>query len=139
MPTYQGPTGINTVLSAHLRSLGLRTGQLSALVPNYIGAVNPKAVLALVETLDRGFGTSTPTEPISTSIDDFDAQAREAIDQGDEPAETWRHVRELEEQYDANDGARQQPEAGPPPELPSSGELLSDLDEFLRGRRGEND
>lgn len=89
-PTYQGPTGISTVLNAHLRSLGVRTGQLSALVPHYIGAVNPKAVLALVETLDRGFGTSTPAEPISSTIDDFDAQAREAIEQADEPAGTWR-------------------------------------------------
>lgn len=57
----------------------------------------------------------------------------------DEPAETWNHVRELEEQYDANRGAMQQPEPDPPPELPSSGELLSDLDEFLRGQRGESD
>lgn len=58
-PADQGPTRINTVLSAHLRSLGTRTGQPSALVPHYVGAANPKAMLALVETLDRGFGTSS--------------------------------------------------------------------------------
>lgn len=139
--TYQGPTGITAVLSVHLRSLGWRTGQLSALVPHYVAGPNPKAILSLIETLDRGFGTSTPTGPLADRVREFEAQADEAIRQSDGPDEAWKYVRQLEEQYDSNAPAGQTGDAGGPlggaggSDLPSSDDLLRDLDDFLRERR----
>ena len=140
--TYQGPTGITGVLSVHLRSLGWRTGQLSALVPHYVAGPNPKATLALVETLDRGFGTSTPTGPLANRVQEFEAQADEAIRQSDGSDEAWKYVHQLEEQYDSNPPAGQTDDVGGPPgelgdsdDLPSGDDLFRDLDDFLRQRR----
>ena len=137
--TYQGPTGITAVLSVHLRSLGWSTGQLSALVPHYVAGPNPKAILALLQTIDRCFSMSTPTAALTVHTQEFEAQADEAIRQSDGPDEAWKYVHQLEEQYDSNPPADQTDDVGGPPaasDPPSSGDLFRDLDDFLRERRG---
>lgn len=139
---YEGPTGILSVLNLRLRALDWRNASLWALQPHYLNVgPNPQAVLSLVRTVDRGFGTTTPREALAERIVEFDAQVQEALDPGSDAA---TYVRSLEEQYDANPpiGALggEAPNAGTGEggaPLPPSDEILGDLERFLREQRGE--
>lgn len=136
--TYQGPTGIFSALSVHLNGLGWHTGQLSALVPHYLAGPNPNAMMALVRTLDRAFGTKTSLQPLDDRIKEFENAARTALEQAENKAEAAGYLRRLEEQYDANPPAGSTFDAEPS-DLPSSADLLEDLDDFLRQRREPGD
>ena len=128
---YEGPTGIQTVLSIHLRSLGMDTARLTALVPAYINAgPNPSAALALVEHLDRALGASTRLQPVLDEIEAFGRQADEALPQLEDAEQVRDHVRQLEELYDAT-AARHEPQGG----LPAADELVSGVEDLLREHR----
>lgn len=128
---YAGPTGIQTVLSIHLRRLGMDTARLTALVPGYMNAgPSPRAALALVEHLDRALGARTTVQPLLDGIEAFGRQADEALAQLKEAAQVREHVRQLEEQYDAT-AARQEPQD----RLPAADELVSGVEDLLREHR----
>ncbi len=131
---YQGPTGIVGVLNLHLRSLGWKNASLWGMSPHYINAgPNPQVALSLIPMLDRALGTHTDVTDVEAAAEQFVEQLREVL--GESGAEAEAYVRQLEEQYDAQRPALPAP---PPVELPSPGELLSDLEQFLRDqRRGE--
>jgi hypothetical protein len=127
---YEGPTGLVSVLNVELRAKRWRNASLWAVIPHYLNVgPNPNAMLSLVRLIDRGFGTTTPLTAIEERIVAFDAQLEEALDPSSEAA---TYVRSLEEQFDAQADAAQSLEA----ELPTSEELLSDLDRFLKKQRG---
>ena len=95
--TYEGPTGINGVLSLHLRKK-FRTASLSTMTPFYVGAEqNPHAMVALVESIDRLLGTATPLGPVLINAAGFDQQVLDAVGDSEELREL---VRTLEAQYD---------------------------------------
>jgi predicted ATP-grasp superfamily ATP-dependent carboligase len=125
---YQGPTGIVGVLNLHHRSLALRNASLWVLVPHYLTiGPNPNAVMSLVRTLDLGFGTRTPLEPLEEQAEEFARQVAIALEQSPDAA---GYVRQLEEQYDANQPpVPAQEERG---ELPATKDILDDLERFLR-------
>ncbi|MBM4415666.1 MAG: PAC2 family protein [Chloroflexi bacterium] len=130
---YEGPTGMIGVLNVGLRALGWRNASLWALLPHYLNAgANPNAIVSLVRTLDRGFGTSTPLAPIEERVAAFAEQVDEAMEH---TAEADDYVRMLEEQFDQSSHEAREPAA--PAELPSSDELLSDLERFLREQRDD--
>jgi hypothetical protein len=127
---YEGPTGIQSVVIAHLRSLGMQTGRLSALVPNYVsGAPNPRAIIALIECLDRALGTRTDLEPVRAEIPGFDDQV---IETSEDPSGMRANVERLEEQFDATSPAPETAE-----DLPSTDEMLQGIEELLRQHRGD--
>jgi proteasome assembly chaperone (PAC2) family protein len=129
---YEGPTGIVGALNVALRGLGWRNASLWALLPHYLNAgPNPNAILSLVRTLDRGLGTRTDLAPIEERCTRFADQVHEAVEH---TADAEAYVRSLEEQYDqAAENAGPAPAAGS--ELPTSDELLGDLERFLRQQR----
>lgn len=137
---YQGPTGIITVLNIHHRSLNWRSAQMSAMVPHYLSASpNPKAVISLIQAIDRGFGTSTSVEGLDDNVREFEEQVRQVMEQS---AEAPDYVKQLEKQYDANPPLAGAPETGDEAgadDLPSSADLIGDLERFLRERRKEDD
>lgn len=138
---YQGATGITGVLNLHHRSLNWRNASLWALAPHYLTmGPNPNVVSVLVKTLDHGFHTSTSLEPLDDRLSAFSDQIAEAMGASSEAA---TYVRQLEEQYDAN-----QPTAGAAgldgdesaeSDLPPAEDLIDDLDRFLRDRRQGSD
>ena len=100
---YQGATGITGVLNLHHRSLNWRNASLWALAPHYLTmGPNPNVVSVLVKTLDHGFHTSTPLGPLDDRLSAFSDQVAEAMGASSEAA---TYVRQLEEQYDANEPA----------------------------------
>ncbi len=136
---YQGQTGIVGVLNLHLRARGWRNASLWALAPHYLTiGPNPAVSLALAALVDRGYGTATGRVGLEKQLSEFDEQVEEALTQSGEAAD---YVRQLEEQYDANRPAgAATPEtdaeaAERSSELPSSSDLLDDLESFLRQRR----
>ena len=135
---YQGPTGIVGVLNLHHRSLGWRNASLWAMAPHYLTmGPNPNAAIALVKTLDRGFRTNTPLQPLEERVEVFAGQVREAMQSF---SEAEGYIRQLEEQYDASEPSlpaftdaegEQAGQAG----LPATDDLLDDLERFLRDRQ----
>lgn len=129
---YEGPTGIQSIVIAHLRTLGIETGRLSALVPNYVsGAPNPHAIMSLIERLDRALGTSTDLEPVRSEVRNFEEQV---VDTSEDPAGMRANVDRLEEQYDATSPA----EAPSADELPSTDEMLQGIEALLRQHRADD-
>jgi proteasome assembly chaperone (PAC2) family protein len=126
---YQGPTGIVGAIHdswqrAHLPAVSLWVG-----LPAYLGnTVNPRAALALLEVIDRLFAFGLDL----TQLTEMSRRFSEEVDQalaGNE--EMKAYLADLERRIDAgigeDDGA----------DLPPSGEIISDLEDFLRRQRGD--
>lgn len=125
---YEGPTGIISVLNLTLRARGWRNASLWAIAPHYLTTgPNPNAGISLVRTIDRGYGTSTPLAGLEERSAEFETQVAEAMEQSDEAS---NYIQTLEEQFDSN-----APEPDDSGELPTSDELLGDLERFLRQQR----
>ncbi len=132
---YEGPTGIVGAFNVDQRQRGFRNASLWAQLPHYLSAgPNPNAISALVQLIDRGFGTETSLARIERRIERFKEQVQQAIT---ESGEAESYIRMLESQYDANLPQLPAPDAGDDPELPSAEDLLSDLEGFLRDQRDE--
>lgn len=135
---YEGPTGLMSVLNLDLRARGWRNASLWVLVPHYLNVgQNPNAVRSLIHAIDRGYHTTTPQEELEERIGEFDAKVHGALDRS---AEAVDYVRTLEEQYDSSRASEQVPEAPPAPptsDLPSSEDILGDLERFLKQQRDQ--
>ena len=132
---YEGPTGIVGAFNVDQRQRGFRNASLWAQLPHYLSAgPNPNAISALVQLIDRGFGTDTSLARIERRIERFKEQVQQAIT---ESGEAESYIRMLESQYDANLPQLTEPDTGDDPELPSAEDLLSDLEGFLRDQRDE--
>lgn len=130
---YEGPTGIVGVFNVHQRSLQWRNASLWVQVPHYLTVgPDPNAIRSLVAVIDRGFGTHTSIEPLLARQERFEEQVREAL-QSSREAEGY--IRQLEEQYDSSKPALPAPLDAQPAELPTSEEILHDLEQFLREQR----
>ena len=108
------------------------------------GAEQPEADVlmvgwALVRSVDHAFGTTTTLEGLEERIQEFENAAREALEQADNAAEAASYLQRLEAQYDENPPAGSKFDVDVPSDLPSSEDLLEDLDDFLRRTRGTNE
>ena len=132
---YEGPTGIVGVLNLSHRSRGWRNASLWAQAPHYLSAgPNPRAIAALVEVIDRGFGLRTSLADVEARAEEYAEQVREALAESSEAA---AYVRDLEEQYDADAGPAVAD--GGAADLPSAEDLLSDLEGFFRRSQREGE
>lgn len=134
--TYEGPTGIVGVLNVHQRSQGFRTASLSAMTPFYLPAhqPNPHVMLALIQAVDRGLGTSTPLAVLQERVTAFDRGTEGALRES-ERLRTL--VQSLEDQVDWIRGstAAQLASNQSASDLPSSGKVIAGLEQFLRQQR----
>lgn len=129
---YRGPVDLGGLLSSVHGNAGGLTGGLTAVVPNYLGVVpNPFAMLALTEVLDRFAGSETPLDEVQETADELLARADEEMANSDEFRDA---VEEMERSYEsvASDftGATSGDDQGD--ELPSSDDILRDVERFLR-------
>jgi predicted ATP-grasp superfamily ATP-dependent carboligase len=130
---YQGPTGINSVLLHALREIGIDVARLTVRLPSYISTgPNPRAVLALVETLDRALGSRVQLGPLSQQVEAFDEQAESALAKLENGTELRSEIAEMERRYDDERGDSDTEE------LPLTNELLDDLDRMLREQRDQD-
>ena len=126
---YEGPVDFGGLLSTLHAGAGGENAGLTVVVPNYLGVVpNPFALLSLVASLDRLAGTETPLPPVEAAADQLRARATEEMAKNDELREA---VSTLEQNYEAI--VAQLTGEAATDELPSSADLLADVERFLRG------
>jgi proteasome assembly chaperone (PAC2) family protein len=129
-PTYEGPTGISTVLLDAAERRGMSHLGFMGQAPHYLqSAENPAAIEALLTYVARLLHLSPDMSRFAEAIKDFRAECDRAVARN---RATREHVRQLEQEYDATAGEEQQ--ALPSGELDSD-KLMQDLEDFLRRQR----
>ena len=127
---YEGPTGIVGILNDTCRREGLPAVSLWANVPHYLSNTpNPKAMYALVRRVLGVLDHPLDLHDVETAVSDFESKVAEVI--ANNPA-VASYVRQLEER-ESDEG-----EDAPPrreSELPSSDQLVQELEQFLRQQR----
>jgi proteasome assembly chaperone (PAC2) family protein len=129
-PTYEGPTGISSVVLDAAERSGLQHVGFMGQAPHYLqDTENPAAIEALVTYTARLLHLNPDMSQFAVAIQDFRTQCDRAVarDRG-----TREHVRQLEQEYDAATAEERQ--ALPGGELDSD-KLMQDLQDFLRKQR----
>ncbi|OFW63090.1 MAG: hypothetical protein A2Y74_04585, partial [Actinobacteria bacterium RBG_13_63_9] len=127
---YEGPTGIVGTLHDAFRRAELPAASLWVGLPAYLGnVVNPRGALALLEMLDRLFAFGLDLTKLAAMSQAFTDQVNQALESNQEMKE---YLADLERRIDAGIS-----EAGVL-DLPPSGEIISDLEDFLRQQRRDN-
>jgi proteasome assembly chaperone (PAC2) family protein len=129
-PTYEGPTGISTVLLDAAERRGMQHVGFMGQAPHYLqDSENPAAIEALVSWVARLLELSPDMSHFAEAIQDFRTQCDQAVARD---RSTREHVRKLEQEYDAEIGEEQKPLPGG--ELDSD-KLMQELQDFLRKQR----
>ena len=129
-PTYEGPTGISTVVLHAAEQRGMSHLGFMGQAPHYLqGAENPAAIEALVTYVSRLLHLKTDMSQFAEAIQEFRAQCDKAVARD---RATREHVKQLEQEYDATAAPEQS--ALPAEELDSE-KLMQELEEFLRKQR----
>jgi proteasome assembly chaperone (PAC2) family protein len=131
-PTYEGPTGISSVVLDAAERLGIEHVGFMGQAPHYLqDSENPAAIQALVSYVARLLHLSPDMSSFAQAILDFRTQCDRAVarDRG-----TREHVRKLEQEYDATASEEQAPL--PAGELDSD-KLMQELEDFLRKQQRE--
>jgi proteasome assembly chaperone (PAC2) family protein len=130
VPTYQGPTGISSVVLDAAERRGMQHIGFMGQAPHYLqGAENPAAIEALVTYVARLLHLSPDMSHFAEAIQAFRTECDRAVAR--DPA-TREHVRQLEQEYDATASEEQQLPSG---EVDSE-KLMREVEDFLRGREG---
>jgi hypothetical protein len=126
---YEGPTGIVGVLNTLCRQQGIPTASLWANVPHYVSGIeNPKAALALVRRVLVLLNAEADLSELSEAARQFEQNLNGIVAQNAKIAE---YVRKLERKKPEDDDAE------PRDELPPSGDLVAEIEQFLRQQRPE--
>jgi proteasome assembly chaperone (PAC2) family protein len=129
-PTYEGPTGISTVVLDDAERRGMSHLGFMGQAPHYLqGAENPAAIQALLTYVARLLHLSPDMSTFDEAIQDFRSQCDRAVARD---RATREHVQQLEQEYDATAGEERQ--TRPNGELDSK-KLMQELEDFLRGQR----
>ena len=129
-PTYEGPTGISTVVLDAAERRGMAHLGFMGQSPHYLQDVeNPAAIEALLTYVARLLELTLDMSSFAEAIQDFRTGCDRAVARN---KTTREHVKQLEQEYDAAAGEEQPP-------LPSgeidSNKLMQELEDFLREQR----
>ena len=129
-PTYEGPTGISSVVLDAAERRGMQHVGFMGEAPHYLpDAENPAAIQTLVSYVSRLLNLSPDMSGFAEAIQDFRTQCDRAVARD---RDTREHVRKLEQEYDATVGEE-------PPPLPGgkldADKLMRELEDFLRKER----
>lgn len=131
--TYEGPTGVVSVMTDAAQALGMRSASLWAAVPHYLpSTANPKAALALLRAVRDLIDVPLDLARLEDASAFFESQVSDAVRSKSEVAE---HVRELEESAREESHTRPQGEAT---DLPNAADVIRAFEEMIRkGRSSE--
>lgn len=125
---YEGPTGILSVLLSACQERGLPSASLWATTPHYLRETpSPKAALALVERVARMLDFAVDVTELEIATAAYERQVDEMLSGEDDVSD---YVRRLEE-----DGLEDEGD-GETFDLPSTEELASEVERFLRDQPG---
>ena len=124
---YEGPTGIVGALHDVWRRDGLPAASLWVGLPPYLGeAVNPRGALALLQEIDKLFAFAPKLSKLEEACQAFEKQVDEAMEGN---AEMRAYLEQLERRIDSGIAG------AATPDLPPAGDLMSDLESFLKQQR----
>jgi len=131
---YEGPTGIVGVLNTLCRDEGIPTASLWANVPHYVSGIeNPKAALALVRRVLVLLNAEADLSELVESSRQFEQNLNTIVSQN---AKISEYVAKLERKKpDPEDEPDERPAKD---ELPPSGDLVAEIEQFLRQQRPES-
>jgi proteasome assembly chaperone (PAC2) family protein len=122
---YQGPTGIHSVFMDACTKSGLPYASIWGHSPHYVNSSpNPKVSYALLTKLLSLVDLGVDLEELRLAGDAFEAEVTKAIAK---EADVSAYVRRLEQRYDAANE--------PDVEIPSPGDMVKELEEFLKSQR----
>ncbi len=129
-PTYEGPTGISSVVLDAAEKHGMTHLGFMGQAPHYLqSGENPAAIEAVVVHVARLLQLDPDMSHFAEAIQDFRTQCDKAVARN---KSTREHVQQLEKEYDAT--ANEEQQALPAGELDSD-KLMQELEEFLRKQR----
>jgi len=129
-PTYEGPTGISTVVLDAAEKRGMQHVGFMGQAPHYLqGSENPAAIQALLTYVARLLHLKLDLSRFTEAIQNFRAQCDKAVARD---KDTREHVRRLEQEYDAEAGEERPPISG---EEFDPDKLMREVQDFLRGQR----
>jgi proteasome assembly chaperone (PAC2) family protein len=129
-PSYEGPTGIASVVLDAARRRGMASLSLMGQAPHYLqGATNPAVSRALLGYVTRLLGLALDLSPFDAAVQAFRTQCDQAVAAD---ASTQAYVRQLEQDYDATGDEAPRPlrDDDLNPE-----QLIQELEDFLREQR----
>jgi hypothetical protein len=122
---YQGPTGISTAVMDACTRQGMGYASLWGNTPHYLQAApNYRISYTLARSLVSLLNLPIDLTELSAAADTFDREVARAVDQDDQLTE---YIKKLEDRYD---------ESVTSSEMPDPGEVVHELEQFLRSRRG---
>jgi len=129
-PSYEGPTGISTVVLDAAAQRGISSLSFSGQAPHYLqGTENPAVIQALLTYVSRLLDLELDVSQLDEDVKAFRARCDQAVAR--DPS-TQAHIRQLEQDYDATGDE----EAGPlGDEDLNSDRLMQELEDFLRQER----
>jgi proteasome assembly chaperone (PAC2) family protein len=129
-PTYEGPTGISSVVLDAGERRGIQHVGFMGQAPHYLqDSENPAAIQTLVTYVARLLNLSVDVSHFAEAIREFRAQCDKAVARD---RATREHVRQLEQEFDAAADEERPPLPGG--ELDSE-KLMAELEDFLRKQR----
>jgi proteasome assembly chaperone (PAC2) family protein len=129
-PTYEGPTGITTVVLDAAERRGMHYVGFMGQAPHYLrDSENPAAIESLVSYVARLLHLNPDMSHFPEAIQEFRTQCDQAVAKD---RATREHVRQLERDYDAAAAEERQPLPGG--EIDSD-KLMRELEDFLRKQR----
>jgi proteasome assembly chaperone (PAC2) family protein len=129
-PTYEGPTGISTILLDAAERRGISNLGFMGQAPHYLqNGENPAAIQALLASVARLLHLTLDMSKFAEAIQEFRTQCDREVARN---RATREHVQQLEQQYDAT--ASEEGQAPAIGELDSD-KLMKELQDFLRGQR----
>ena len=129
-PSYEGPTGIASVVLDAARRRGMSYLTLMGQAPHYLeGATNPAVSRALLTYVTRLLDLELDISPLEKAVQAFRTRCDQAVAQD---AATQAYVRQLEQEYDATGDEAPRPLRD---DTFNPEQLMHDLEEFLREER----
>lgn len=129
-PSYEGPTGISTVVLDAAERRGMQHVGFMGQAPHYLpDTENPAAIEVLVAYVARLLNLTVDMSHFAEAVHDFRVQCDQAVARD---RATREHVRKLEQEYDAESREERQPL--PEGEI-DTGKFMQELEDFLRSQR----
>ncbi len=127
-PTYEGPSGITSVVTERYSSHGVPWVSLWGHAPHYVQvAHNPSLAHAILRELQQFLPREMEMDELRVESEEYAANLTRALEGEKEIA---GYVQRLEERYDTEEEASRHPEPG---------QILQELEDYLRRQRGSSD
>lgn len=136
--SYEGPTGISTILAVGARERGLPAASVTASTPNYLGnSANPRTSLELLRAVADVCSVRLPLVDLERGVRSYNEQVDQLL--ANQPELRAEIERLAESAPEDPEPAAPEAEASGGGELPGGAEVVRELEDFLKQLRKPQD